>query len=65
MSHGMKFEDEVRRLARARWNLAGGNGGQEFINRNRSAGLCGAQLPDHGTAILTAWPYPGAKAVAR
>jgi hypothetical protein len=36
----MTFEDEVRRLARARWNLPSGNGGSEFIDHQEIDSVC-------------------------
>jgi hypothetical protein len=36
----MKFEDDVRRLARARWNLPAGKGGSEFIDHQEIDSVC-------------------------
>lgn len=47
MSSGMKFEDEVRRLARARWNLSGVNGGPEFIDRQEIDCVCRTEEVTH------------------
>jgi hypothetical protein len=47
MSRGMKFEDEVRRLARARWILSGLNGGSEFINHQEIDSVCRTEELTH------------------